>query len=88
MSSVMEFKRRAIPRSAASGFPSGRNCASRAQLREEVNGVNMDTRCLYCGFDLDPPGEAMAQAMIALHPSIQRLRPSAKDWNEVLRQRA
>ena len=43
------------------------------------------TRSLYCGFDLDDTGEAMAQAMIALHPSIQRLRPSRKDWNEVLR---
>jgi hypothetical protein len=40
---------------------------------------------LYCGFDLDPTGEAMAQAMIALHPSIRRLRPSRKDWNDVLR---
>jgi hypothetical protein len=26
----------------------------------------------------------MAQAMIALHPSIQRLRPTRKDWNDVL----
>ena len=42
-------------------------------------------RTLYCGFDLDETGEAMAQAMIALHPSIQRLRPARKDWNDVLR---
>jgi hypothetical protein len=40
---------------------------------------------IYCGFDLDDTGEAMAQAMIARHPSIQRLRPSRKDWNDVLR---
>jgi len=39
---------------------------------------------LFCGFDADPTGEAMAQAMIALHPSIRRLRPTRKDWNEVL----
>jgi len=39
---------------------------------------------LFCGFDLDDTGEAIAQAMIALHPSIQRLRPSRKDWNELL----
>jgi protein strawberry notch len=39
---------------------------------------------LFCGFDLDPTGETMAQAMIALHPSIQRLRPSRKDWNDML----
>lgn len=39
---------------------------------------------VFCGFDLDHTGEAMAQAMIALHPSIQRLRPARKDWNDVL----
>ena len=40
---------------------------------------------LYCGFDRDDTGEAMAQSMITLYPSIQRLRPSRKDWNDVLR---
>lgn len=40
---------------------------------------------VYCGFDLDATGEAMAQVMIARHPAIQRLRPSHKDWNDVLR---
>jgi hypothetical protein len=39
---------------------------------------------VYCGFDADPTGEAMAQAMIALHPAVQRLRPTHKDWNDVL----
>jgi hypothetical protein len=42
-------------------------------------------RQIYCGFDADPVGEAMAQAMIGLHPAIQRLRPSQHDWNDVLR---
>ena len=42
----------------------------------------------YCGFDADPTGEHMAQAMIALHPSIQRLRPSHHDWNDTLRARS
>lgn len=40
---------------------------------------------IYCGFDLDATGEAMARSMIALHPPIRRLRPSRKDWNDVLR---
>jgi hypothetical protein len=40
---------------------------------------------VYCGFDLDATGELMARAMIARHPSIQRLRPTRKDWNDVLR---
>lgn len=40
---------------------------------------------LYCGFDADPTGEAMAQAMISLYPAVQRLRPSNHDWNDVLK---
>lgn len=39
---------------------------------------------VYCGFDADPTGEAMAQRMHDLHPSILRLRPAAKDWNDLL----
>jgi hypothetical protein len=41
---------------------------------------------IYCGFDADPTGDAMAQRMHQLHPSIRRLRPAAKDWNDLLRQ--
>lgn len=40
---------------------------------------------IYCGFDTDTTGETMAQAMIRLHPNIQRLRPTLHDWNDVLR---
>jgi len=40
---------------------------------------------VHCGFDTDPTGESMAQAMIALHPQVRRLAPSAHDWNDVLR---
>ncbi len=40
---------------------------------------------VYCGFDADPTGDHMADAMIALYPAIQRLRPSANDWNDVLK---
>ena len=43
------------------------------------------TRHLLCGFDLDPTGEAMARSMMEVHPSIRRLRPTRKDWNDVLR---
>ena len=42
-------------------------------------------RTVYCGFDTDVTGETMAQAMIALHPAVQRLAPSDHDWNDVLR---
>ena len=41
---------------------------------------------IYCGFDADPTGDAMAQRMRAVHRSIGRLRPAAKDWNDLLRQ--
>ena len=40
---------------------------------------------VFCGFDADPTGDAMAQRMMALHPSLRRLRPPAKDWNDALR---
>jgi hypothetical protein len=40
---------------------------------------------ILCGFDADPTGDAMARRMIQLHPSITRLRPPAKDWNDTLR---
>ncbi len=43
---------------------------------------------VYCGFDADPTGEHMAQAMIAFHPSVQRLRPPCRDWNLTLKSQA
>jgi len=42
---------------------------------------------IYCGYDVDTTGETMARRMIDLHPTIQRLRPSLHDWNDVLRAR-
>jgi hypothetical protein len=43
---------------------------------------------VYCGFDADATGEVMAQAMIALYPTVQRLRPPQHDWNDVLKARS
>ena len=45
------------------------------------------SQCLaiYCGFDADATGDAMAEQMIALHPSLRRLRPSQHDWNDTVR---
>lgn len=45
-------------------------------------------RTVYCGFDTDPTGETMAQAMIASHPAVQRWAPPGHDWNDVLRSRS
>lgn len=39
---------------------------------------------VYCGFDTDSTGEQMAGALIALYPTVKRLRPSQHDWNDVL----
>jgi uncharacterized protein DUF3991/Toprim domain-containing protein len=41
---------------------------------------------IFCGFDADPAGDAMAQRMSQLHPTVRRLRPAAKDWNDLLHQ--
>lgn len=43
---------------------------------------------VFCGFDADPTGESMARSMIALHPTVQRLRPPRHDWNDVLKARS
>ncbi len=42
---------------------------------------------LLCGYDADQPGDAAAAHMIAHHPTVRRLRPSAHDWNDVLTSR-
>lgn len=39
---------------------------------------------IYCGFDTDKAGETAANRLVHRHPSIQRLRPSAHDWNDAL----
>lgn len=43
---------------------------------------------VYCGFDADATGDAMAAQMIAMHHSLRRLRPSQHDWNDVLKSRS
>lgn len=39
---------------------------------------------IYCGYDTDAPGEAAAIQLTLRHPSIERLRPPAHDWNDAL----
>lgn len=39
---------------------------------------------VYCAFDADSAGDAIAQQMIALYPAVRRLRPTQHDWNDVL----
>lgn len=40
---------------------------------------------IYCGFDADITGDLLADKMIALYPSVKRLRPAIHDWNELLK---
>ena len=64
-------------------------CLSTAGARADppwLRNLRIDHR-VYCGFDDDQTGNAMARAMIALHPDVKRLRPPLKDWNETLRPR-
>lgn len=46
--------------------------------------TNDQTLTVFCGFDSDPTGDRMAQQMIRIHPTIKRIRPAKKDWNDVL----
>jgi len=67
----------------------------RERICISTSGVRPDPRWLAallvrghtvaCGFDADEAGDEAAKAMMARYPVIQRLRPSAKDWNDVLR---
>src|SRR5438093_4082945 len=65
-------------------------CISTSGVRPNPRwlGPLLDQRCqIYCGFDTDATGEAMASAMIGFHPSVQRLAPPQHDWNDTLRSR-
>jgi hypothetical protein len=66
----------------------GHRCLSTAGARPNPPWLQrlLDQGCqIYCGFDADPTGDAMAAALIDLYPAAQRLRPSRHDWNDVLR---
>lgn len=43
---------------------------------------------VYCGFDADDTGDAMAAQMLAWHPWLHRFRPAQHDWNDVLKSRS
>jgi hypothetical protein len=40
---------------------------------------------IYCGFDADETGDAFADKMTGLYPTVKRLRPIKHDWNDVLK---
>ena len=64
-----------------------RICISTAGVRSNprwLSGLLSHGYTIHCGFDADAPGDAAATRMIALHPAVQRHRPPAHDWNDVL----
>ena len=64
-----------------------RLCISTAGVRANplwLRGLIARGYEILCGFDADHPGDAAADRMIALHPTVQRLRPPAHDWNDAL----
>ncbi len=66
----------------------GRLCISTSGARPNPSWVQDLIRQgyeIYCGFDTDSIGEQMASALIALYPSVKRLRPNQHDWNDALK---
>jgi hypothetical protein len=64
-----------------------RICISTSGVRANppwLRGLIIRGYRISCGFDADEPGDAAASHMLALHPTVQRLRPPAHDWNDVL----
>jgi hypothetical protein len=65
----------------------GRLCISTSGARSNPSWLPEFIRQgyeIYCSFDTDSTGEQMAAALIALYPSVKRLRPDQHDWNDVL----
>lgn len=46
------------------------------------------SRSIFCGFDADDTGDAMARTMRGFHPEVLRLRPDYHDWNALLTSKA
>jgi hypothetical protein len=66
----------------------GHRCVSTAGARPNPRWLPAligQAQQIYCAFDADPTGNDMARTMISLYPTVQRLRPPLKDWNDVLR---
>lgn len=64
-----------------------RICISTSGVRANprwLSGLLARGYAILCGFDADPAGDDTAARMMALHPTIARLRPPAHDWNDAL----
>ena len=64
-----------------------RICISTSGVRADPPWLSMLIARGYridCGFDADAAGDTAAARMIAIYPTVHRLRPSAHDWNDAL----
>ena len=80
----------AIDAISCSAIDDNRICISTSGVRANptwLEGLLARRYQIYCGFDADEPGDNAARQMITLYPTVQRLRPSAHDWNDVLADR-
>lgn len=67
-----------------------RICISTSGVRANppwLRGLIARGDTLLCGFDADAPGDTAAAHMLALYPAVQRLRPAAHDWNDMITSR-
>lgn len=77
----------AIDAISCSAIDANRICISTSGVRTNprwLKGLIVRGYEIHCGFDADQPGDNAAHRMITLHPAVQRLRPPAHDWNDVL----
>ena len=77
----------AIDAISCSAIDANRICISTSGVRANprwLKGLIARGYQIQCGFDADQPGDNAASQMISLYPTIQRLRPAAHDWNDVL----
>jgi len=62
-------------------------CISTAGIRPDAPWLQPLLACgydIHCGFDDDAPGNTVASQLLRRHPSIERLRPPAHDWNDAI----
>lgn len=77
----------AIDAISCSAMDANRICISTSGARANprwLKGLIARGYHICCGFDADEPGDNAASQMIALYPTVRRLRPPAHDWNDVL----
>ena len=77
----------AIDAISCSAIDANRICISTSGARANprwLKGLIDRGYRIHCGFDADEAGDNAASQMVALYPTVERLRPPAHDWNDAL----